>query len=319
VEKVVRQYRRSVRLAERSAALAQFASRRVDCHFDEDGMLVLRARLPAETGALLLKALDAAMASVHTTADVSAETPEPARERESFAARRADALALLAESFLAHGPAELRGGDRQQVVVHVAAETLAAAGGNDCCHLEDGPRVAADTARRLACDASVVTITRDARGEPLDVGRKTRSIPPALRRALRARDGGCRFPGCTSTRFVDVHHIRHWADGGETTLGNLVLLCRYHHRLVHEGGFGVRVLDDGALRFVRADSCRVEIGTGRPPAADWRTLVTANRLAGLKIDARTGVTLWRGEALDYLLALEALWRRDGDQAPGGPG
>jgi hypothetical protein len=111
------------------------------------------------------------------------------------------------------------------VTVHVDAQVLAA-GGEGRCELDDGPALAAETARRLACDAAVVGIVEDELGTPLDVGRKTRSIPPAIRRALRARDGGCRFPGCTNRRFVDGHHIRHWAAGGETSLANLVLLYR---------------------------------------------------------------------------------------------
>ena len=87
------------------------------------------------------------------------------------------------------------------------------------------------------------------KGEPLSVGRKTRAIPPAIMRALTTRDGGCRFPGCTHTRFADGHHIKHWADGGETSLSNLVLLCRHHHRLVHEGGFGCEVNNAGDVVF----------------------------------------------------------------------
>jgi Domain of unknown function (DUF222)/HNH endonuclease len=152
----------------------------------------------------------------------------------SWAARRADALGLLAESFIENGSAALNGGDRNLVTVHVAAETLRhkTAG---CCEIEEGPSIAAETARRLACDASVVAMVEDEDGEPLNVGRKTRTISSPLRRFLNARDRGCRFPGCTNTRWVDAHHIHHWADGGETKPSNLVSLCRLHHRAVHEG------------------------------------------------------------------------------------
>src|SRR5690606_6276450 len=126
------------------------------------------------------------------------------------------------------------------------------------CELENGPALAVETAKRLACDASVVRIVEDGLGRPLDVGRKTRSIPPAIRRALQSRDAGCRFPGCTHTRFLDGHHIRHWADGGATRLSNLVLLCRHHHRQVHEGRAEVRMLGDGALRFQGPDGRALE-------------------------------------------------------------
>jgi hypothetical protein len=104
--------------------------------------------------------------------------------------------------------------------------------------LEDGTRVTRMTSRRLACDATVVTVAKKADGTILDVGRRSRTIPWRLRRALEVRDRGCRFPGC-GRRFTDGHHVRHWADGGETSLGNCLLLCHHHHRLVHEGGWTV--------------------------------------------------------------------------------
>jgi hypothetical protein len=115
----------------------------------------------------------------------------------------------------------------------------------------------AETSRRLACDASVVVIEEGPEGSALDVGRKTRSIPPAIRRALNARDGRCRFPGCTA-RHCDAHHITHWAEGGGTSLDNLLLLCRRHHRLVHEGGIGIERDTGGAVTFVRPDGRRIE-------------------------------------------------------------
>ena len=117
------------------------------------------------------------------------------------------------------------------------------------CHIEDGPRVTAVTSRRISCDSTIVKIKEDKNGEPLSIGRRSRSIPPPMRRALRIRDGGCRFPGCTNTRFVDGHHIKHWADGGDTSLDNLVLLCRHHHHLVHEGGFACEKSADGEVYF----------------------------------------------------------------------
>jgi hypothetical protein len=115
--------------------------------------------------------------------------------------RRADALVVIAESFLAHGVEAMASGDRQQIDVHVDSQTLVN-GAPGRCELADGPSMSAETARRLACDASLLTIVEDDKGEPLDVGRKTRAIPPALRRALAARDQGCRVPGCTYTRFA---------------------------------------------------------------------------------------------------------------------
>lgn len=137
------------------------------------------------------------------------------------------------------------------------------------CELEHGPGLHAETARRLACDSSLVAIAeRD--GEPLSVGRKTRSIPPAVRRALRSRDGGCRFPGCTAHRFVDAHHIEHWADGGTTELANLVHLCRRHHRLVYEGRFRLEARAGRELVFRRPDGTALPASPPLPGARPSR-------------------------------------------------
>jgi len=140
--------------------------------------------------------------------------------------------------------------ERYQVLLHVGAATLAegsgegSEAGSDRSEIEPGIRVSAETSRRLCCDASVVRVTHGSDGSLLDFGRRTRTIPPALRRALEVRDRGCRFPGCSS-RFCDAHHIRHWAHGGETSLSNCLLLCRHHHRLVHEGRWSLGLSAQG--------------------------------------------------------------------------
>lgn len=294
VERLVSGYRRARQLADVNL---RHAERFVSWHTDDDGCLVIRGRLPADQGSLVLQALQATVDAVRerdrgqeTSGKVAAETSGTPVDAASFGARRADALELLAETFIAKGPGELAGGERYQVVVHT------------------GPDVAAETCRRLDCDCSRVHIKEDADGEPLNVGRKTRSIPTATMRALRARDHGCRFPGCTAERFVDGHHIRHWADGGETKLTNLVLLCRHHHRLVHEAGFGVRVLDDGALHFTRPDGQRLPVVDSSESAfaGDWRTLAAQHERRGLAINASTGVPLWGGEQMDFDAAIEGL-------------
>jgi len=255
VEKLVRAYRSVMGRAEREQAVANHAASELNYYHDDDGCLVIRARLPAEEGAVVLQAINAAMDAQckeeHEDAvdDVTAVT---SANENRFAQRRADALTTMAETALRHGPAALSSAERYQVVVHVTAETLAE-GEAGRSELECGQRLAPDTARRIACDGSLLRITDDAAGNPLDIGRKTRAVPPAMQRALRSRDSGCRFPGCNHDRFVDAHHIRHWANGGETSLDNLALLCRRHHRLVHEGGFGVERIADGALRFTRPD------------------------------------------------------------------
>jgi hypothetical protein len=120
--------------------------------------------------------------------------------------------------------------ERYQVMLHVDVDTLSADGEPGRSGLEEGVRVSQETSRRLSCDAALVRVTHGPDGSTLDVGRRTRTISPALRRALEVRDRGCRFPGC-GLRFTDAHHVRHWADGGETSLSNCALLCRFHHRL----------------------------------------------------------------------------------------
>jgi hypothetical protein len=141
------------------------------------------------------------------------------------------------------------------VVLHVDAPVLADPGAPGQSVLEDGVHVPAGTSQRLACDASRVEMRHDGAGTLLDVGRRTRTIPPALRRALLHRDQHCRFPGC-GRRVVQGHHLRHWAQGGPTTLANLTLLCRRHHRAVHEEGYQVTREPDGELQFRRPDSRR---------------------------------------------------------------
>ena len=137
--------------------------------------------------------------------------------------------------------------ERYQVMVHCDAATLAEDGEPGRSDL-DGIRVSAETSRRMACDAAVVAMVHAKDGSVLNVGRRTRTIPPHIRRALEERDRGCRFPGC-ACRFTEAHHVKHWADGGETSLRNTVLLCRRHHRTVHEGRVKVGTSPDGTVLF----------------------------------------------------------------------
>ena len=172
----------------------------------------------------------------------------------------------------------------------------------------DGLRVSAQTARRMACDAGAVVMQHAPDGAVLDVGRKTRTIPPALRRALQTRDQQCRFPGC-SARRCDAHHVRHWADGGRTRLDNLVLLCRRHHRAVHEEGFTVRMSTSGEAEFRWPDGRPLRAA---PRAAPWTgppLAPTDVRLeeAGIAIDPDTATPDWHGERLDLVYAIDVLW------------
>ncbi len=299
VEKLVRAFRRCQDAEELSREACQQRNRAVTYRYDDDGSIIITARLPAEAGALVMKALDLVVQELPFLAeDVHPGMPRqviPIRER------RADALARVAESFLAHEVMEAKGTDRHQIVVHVAAETLRdrTAG---CCELEHGPSMAAETARRLACDASVIALIENDDGEPLNVGRKTRTISAPLRRVLNARDKGCRFPGCCNSRYIDAHHVVHWANGGETKPSNLISLCRFHHHAVHEGGIRIEVLDDGAFRFVKPDGAAIDsvLPGCTQPAGDWHVLTT---------EPRAGLAKWTGEKMDLGLAVEVLMQQ----------
>lgn len=301
VESLVAKYRRAVRLQDTELANKQYAERSAHYYFDDDGAFIINARFPAEQGAMILKALDLAV----DQKDASADSSSP---RETFSARRADAIAEMAESYLAHGLASSATGDRYQVMIHVTAETSDDAESTNN-YLENGPHVSAETSRRIGCDSSISILHEDKDGQPLNIGRKSRVIPPAMRRALRARDEGCRFPGCTHKYFIDGHHIKHWADGGETSLGNLVQLCRFHHRLVHEGGFACEQCDDGRILF-RDQIGQVVDSTGylEPSGyelAEWMR----NKMEDLYIDSETCVSHWyAGDTMDYDLAVGSMFQ-----------
>ncbi len=250
VERLVRAWRRVDRAAEARDVETRHWNRQLSTWVDDDGMVVIRGRLTPEVGAVVQRALEAAADRLFREAAGAPAGGAIAAELTP-GQRRADALGLLAESALA---ADLDGGtagDRYQVVLHVNAELPTAPPApaepvdanpepfDGALEVDHGALyVSMETSRRLSCDASVVAMHHDPDGSVRDVNRKTRSIPTAIRRAVTARDRQCRFPGCTSRR-CDAHHVEHWADGGRTSADNLVLLCRRHHRAVHEGGFGI--------------------------------------------------------------------------------
>src|SRR6202789_4027375 len=312
VENLVRGYRQAQQAAELSREAQQHVNRGVSYEYAEDGSLVLKARLPAVAGALVIQALKAALDRIPAT-EISADVVQD--HLIPYTSRRADALAAIAESYLSGSgssptsshPASSRPAsstaDRYQVVVHVDAESLREQS-DGRCEIEQGPSIPIETARRLACDASLLRVLENEHGEPLDVGRKTRSIPPAIRRALRSRDAGFRFPGCTHQQYVDAHHIEHWADGGETKLSNLVTLCRLHHRLVHEGQIRIETPPEGGWRFVRPDRRHYEVIRRTAPAEyTGEELGHTHADLGIRIDHNTAATRWRGERMDYELGV----------------
>ena len=338
VERTVRGVRRAVRYLERDEAEAMHERRYLDCWRESDSSVRLDARLAPEVGEMLLKALEAshaqleervgdaesagAVAADAVPADVSAETP-----RRSVSQRRADALEHILGRFLA-GKCSGSANGAHEVVVHIAHDALRDVPESSGAEFDSGHVVAVETARRLGCDGTLVGVVEGAKGEPLAIGRRTRAVPPAIRRALCIRDGGCRFPGCDRSRYVHAHHIKHWADGGETRLDNLVTLCSQHHRQVHEGGYGVR-MKDGEIQFTRPDG-RMIPPAGRPHGECFRGNICAkpgststesgsasavdgtqrlaafNAARGLNIDAHTARCGWGGERMDYNIAIDNL-------------
>jgi hypothetical protein len=215
----------------------------------ERGTMTITVELPLETGELLEKALDRAR-------DTSA-SHTPGFIDECWSAQQADALVAIANAYLSgNGEASACTSDNYLVTVHVDQSALANGNGRSSLPLE--------SVKRLCCDGDAIVIVENEDGEPLSVGRKTRTVPTGIKRALRARDKSCVFPGCRHTRFVDAHHIEHWSAGGETSLENLMLLCSHHHGLVHEGGFRIEHDYQNRWFFKRPDGRAV-------PSCGYRT------------------------------------------------
>jgi hypothetical protein len=301
VERIVRGWRCVDHQAEIRETAKQHTSRVLHVYQDDDGMVALRGRLAPEVGALVLKALAAARETLYPLSSNPPQDP-PTMEQQ-----RADALALLAETALHHDLDPGTPGERYQVVVHVDAPVLTDPDHAGQSVLADGPRVPAETSRRLACDASLVVMRHAEDGRLQEVGARTRAIPPALRRALQHRDRGCRFPGC-GVPFGDGHHVRHWANGGPTTLSNLAVLCRRHHRAVHEEGYRIVRQPNGALEFYRSDGRLVPEAPAPPavPRDPANALRVAHVARGVRINAETSRPAWLGERLDVGWAIDVL-------------
>ncbi len=217
--------------------------------WSDDHVLHLKGELPVDQGTLITNVL---------TRVASDSPPDPERKvYETFEARAADALVELASLHVGDDA----DADRATVVVHVDAGVL---GGDDegVAELEHGPRIAAETARRLACDCRWQLVVEDGNGDIVRLGRTTRSSPPWLVRQLRRRDRGCRFTGCGRTRWLHAHHVEFWGLGGSTDPDNLALLCGYHHRLIHEGGWKMAMGSEGEVTFFRPSGHRIAT---RPP------------------------------------------------------
>ena len=273
LERICRYYRQARHPDSRSA---DDDRRWVVARQTDDGMVSIQLRLRPDEAARVMRAL------------------EHCADRGSLA----DGAVALADTALSGTPSGTKDGQGPvrppvEIVIHVEAASLEGT-------TEAGDGLSAETSRRLLCDAGVVPLLEDGNGRTIDVGRKTRAIPPALRRALQARDKHCRWPGCSHRRLLDAHHIRHWIDGGETSLKNTYLTCRHHHLLVHEHGFSVQ-MRDGELDFLDPGGREILPVPQRPRvddgALDW--LRTANHGRGIDVSAESTLPGWDGWPVDY--------------------
>jgi len=312
VERIVRGWRQVDRRAEARQAARQHAGRGVRVYEDDDGMVVVQGRLTPEAGALLRRALEAGREVLYQKARRGSlpDPADPVAQPPTMAQQQADALVLVAESALHQALDPGAPGERYQVVVHVDAAVLADPTQPGESALEDGAGVSAETSKRLTCDASRTVMRHDTRGHVVAIGARTRTIPPVLRRALQHRDRGCRFPGC-GVRVAEGHHLHHWAQGGPTTLSNLALLCRRHHRAVHEEGYQVARRPDGALQFQRPDGRPIPEGppSAARPGDSVATLRARHDAEDLRLDAHTTRPGWLGERLDLGWAIDVLHPR----------
>ncbi len=220
-------------------ALRQHYERSLVRHFRDDGSATIAVQLPRDEVELIMQALE----------HVADQLPEdPSR---TLFAKAAEALVELARDRLSGGAPGTPAGNEYQVMIHVEANALSGRGGQSDVPLP--------VVRRLTCDGALVPVVVDEGGQPLNVGRRQRSIPLAIKRALLSRDGACcGWPGCRHRHRLQAHHLEHWAEGGETSLSNLVLLCSLHHKLVHEAGFGIERRPDGSVCCTRPDGRLLE-------------------------------------------------------------
>ncbi|MFT4923998.1 MAG: hypothetical protein ACI8WB_000076 [Phenylobacterium sp.] len=366
IEKLVRRYQLVDENQNPVEQGDEYQQRKLDYYQDDEGMWILHAKLPQLEGGLLVKAIEeiirqqdknhseqvsekeqnASAEAPGQEQDASTQVPEkeqnasaeapgqeqisvPVVEKASYSQKRGDALASLAEHYIATatvddengGVQALAGHERCQVVLHLSVDTLEAEAKpkhehGESCHYLTPPNVdyqwiSIANAKRFSSDASLYTVLEDKYGNVLNVGRKTRTVGTALKRALDLRDEICRFPGCCANKYVDFHHIKHWADGGETEPDNLIKLCRFHHAQLHKGHYAITVQQQTQENNGQKWEFETAAGEIINPNPTPLPITTNKDFLGVQwpnIDSRTGVSSWRGEPLNYSEALgDLLW------------
>lgn len=360
IEKLVRKYKQ-VKKSEAIKTLDnEHEARDFSYYQDDDGMWVVKARLPMVEGGLLIKAINEVASQkfidIYGNQDkkdkqnkndkkVSAETfkaeldgPELI-DKPNMGQIRADVLTSIAEHYIATAskengaPVALKGHERCQVVLHVDAKTLKSKHTeqekeHECCEHEHNPPpnidnrwITIENAKRFSSDASILTAYEDEYGNVLNVGRNTRTIPPALARALNIRDETCRFPGCCESNYVDFHHIQHWANNGPTNVDNLVKLCRFHHRALHSGLYTIERRGSCDKEFSTQNKAHVDTlifktkhGIEMPQYPELPKPESSNEAFFSErwpdVNCETGSSHWCGETMDYGMAIDGLVWRD---------
>jgi hypothetical protein len=304
LDKLVRhENNRRAAKAREDAVIDAFEQRDMEWCQDDYGRVVFKLSLPREEAARVIKAIEACRQQRFNDRVPAGTFEETPSARPTFSQRRADALVAMTDDWLAGKRQSTSSSDAYQVMLHVPAGTS-----GEPLRLENDEAIPMAAAKRICCDAGVVPIIEDDQGNVLNIGRKTRVISSALRRALNQRDDHtCRFPGCTHNRYLHGHHIEHWADGGETSLDNLILLCSHHHHLVHEGGFGCRRVDERVV-FSTPSGAVLPEAVALPGLSEFGETAETfeNELTHLTINKDTCLPKCGGDSMDYDLALSAL-------------
>jgi hypothetical protein len=337
VEQLVRKYRRCQALDAENVLTQQGVS----WYQDDDGLVHIHATLTPDDGALVVKAIETltvkrmAESLAEHVADpknVSAETfskptetdelPIESDRYRDIAAQRALTLVQMSQTAInvETGSDSGASGNPYHVLVHLNANATTPdyrINGGICCHTDENWALSRNSVRRLTCDGSVTNVIEDDQGNIRSIGRRSRVVPRAMGIALRQRDQGCRFPNCHQRKWTDAHHIRHWCDGGETSLTNLVTLCRHHHTALHKGEYRIAVRGD-EIAFVNPSNQIIHRALERLLPAEvsatdiQQKVYQDHRQLGLNIDQQTAVTGWLGENLDYGQAITALFGCDKD-------
>ncbi len=294
LQRVVGAYRKVTALSETDDANAAHERRYLNYYFLDD-CFELHGRLTTEDGALLAKALDRAREKLFRAAGNRGEAV-PSESLPSYVCAdqlRADALVEVAETWL-HEHKSGRA-NAFEVIVHVDADAISHDAAGARCEIDGAGAIAPETARRLTCDSALVGLV-ESKGEPLSIGKRSRRVPHGMRRALEARDRTCRFPGCANLARLDSHHVVHWTREGETKLPNLLLLCKRHHRLVHEGGYTLSQARDGTWVFTRPTGDVVELP--KRPLSSHEGLTRGNHLEGREPERDPYAPKGAGEGVD---------------------